>query len=287
MRGAPSAATSAELERRLERQRRLAGLRLSALGSSVLDAGDAAGFARLTRVGAQVIVAAQEASADAVAEYLVGALADNGVSGDDVRVAAEPGRLAKGQSVEGFLAQTEPAVQARVAGGSAFDEALRASMQVVLAVGASEAHRIGRDAVLSAALGDERWTRYARIAEASACQFCLMLETRGAVYLSATTAGQARRFHPHCRCRIVPVVGSQAIAQSQEAGALNWQAMRQDYYRARGGAQPQPLRQMTRAEDVAQQLRVLRRQVQDGTATAWTRQRIAVLEAEQLQTAAA
>ena len=43
------------------------------------------------------------------------------------------------------------------------------------------------------------WERWRRIPEAGACDFCLTLATRGAVYKSKMTAA-GRRYHVHCRC---------------------------------------------------------------------------------------
>ena len=39
---------------------------------------------------------------------------------------------------------------------------------------------------------------------ATTCGFCLMLASRGFVYLSEESAGEFDRFHRHCDCRIVP-----------------------------------------------------------------------------------
>lgn len=46
--------------------------------------------------------------------------------------------------------------------------------------------------------------RYARVADAKACEFCKMLSTRGFVYRTATTAGETSEYHNHCNCQIVP-----------------------------------------------------------------------------------
>jgi hypothetical protein len=62
---------------------------------------------------------------------------------------------------------------------------------------------------------------YRRVAESGACDFCKMLEGRGAVYLSAESAGQVvgqrgrargsrplgRSFHDRCRCRVEEIWG--------------------------------------------------------------------------------
>lgn len=52
-------------------------------------------------------------------------------------------------------------------------------------------------------------TRYARVPEAGACDFCLMLASRGAVYL--VNEGKRRKdsmlaYHDHCRCDGIEVV---------------------------------------------------------------------------------
>jgi len=40
-----------------------------------------------------------------------------------------------------------------------------------------------------------------RAPERGACDFCLMLATRGAVYKTQRTAGDGNKYHRHCRCR--------------------------------------------------------------------------------------
>jgi hypothetical protein len=43
-----------------------------------------------------------------------------------------------------------------------------------------------------------------RVTSANPCKFCSMLAGRGAVYLTAETAGENNRFHDHCSCVIAP-----------------------------------------------------------------------------------
>jgi hypothetical protein len=159
--------------------------------------------------------------------------------------------------------------------GDPFPLALEASKNVVVAVGASEPHRIGRDGTYESAKSDPRFTRYRRVAEPKACRFCMMLASRGAVYLSESSAGGAKKFHSHCRCHVEAVTSEAARRASRDAGAKDWAAMDQP---KSTGIRLQPV---DRAASVAQQLSVLRRQIGDGTATQWTRDRIRVLEAEQ------
>ena len=44
------------------------------------------------------------------------------------------------------------------------------------------------------------WERWRRVPEPGACDFCLMLATRGAVYASQETAGRDNDYHAHCHC---------------------------------------------------------------------------------------
>jgi hypothetical protein len=50
---------------------------------------------------------------------------------------------------------------------------------------------------------DRSGPRWARYASASACAFCAVVASRGAVYRSEDTA--AGKYHKHCRCIAVPV----------------------------------------------------------------------------------
>lgn len=60
----------------------------------------------------------------------------------------------------------------------------------------------GRDTVMQAAHKDN--AAYARVPEPGACDFCIMLASRGFVY-SQATVGDTVKFHGHCRCNAVPV----------------------------------------------------------------------------------
>lgn len=60
-----------------------------------------------------------------------------------------------------------------------------------------------RDTVADNVDKDPAKPRYARHASSNACAFCILMSTRGAVYRSAESAGQGRKYHDHCHC--VPV----------------------------------------------------------------------------------
>lgn len=68
---------------------------------------------------------------------------------------------------------------------------------------AGSTQRMIFDASRNTAIGNARaeGVRWARYASASACDFCLMLASRGAVYHSEDAALAA---HDHCKCTAVP-----------------------------------------------------------------------------------
>jgi hypothetical protein len=59
----------------------------------------------------------------------------------------------------------------------------------------------GRETVMQSAHRDN--AGYARIPEPGACNFCLMLASRGFVY-SKESAGETKKFHGNCRCVVLP-----------------------------------------------------------------------------------
>ncbi|MBV7302926.1 EndoU domain-containing protein [Corynebacterium sp. TAE3-ERU2] len=64
---------------------------------------------------------------------------------------------------------------------------------------------------------------FARVPEPGACDFCLMLASRGAVY-SADTAGmtEASRFHDHCRCIAMEVGPSAPLPRVNQELEAAW-----------------------------------------------------------------
>lgn len=62
----------------------------------------------------------------------------------------------------------------------------------------------GRDTMITSAT--RHGLRFARVPNGDTCPFCLMLASRGAVYLSEKSAGgDGRRFHGKCDCTVEPI----------------------------------------------------------------------------------
>ena len=60
---------------------------------------------------------------------------------------------------------------------------------------------------MRAADSDPKRPRWARVPHGKTCAWCLMLASRGWVYLDARSAGAARQWHADCDCQIVPAWG--------------------------------------------------------------------------------
>lgn len=64
------------------------------------------------------------------------------------------------------------------------------------------------ESVVACGMHDAKEPRFARVPTGTeTCEFCIMLASRGAVYLSARRAGMVDHFHPKCDCKIVPSWG--------------------------------------------------------------------------------
>jgi hypothetical protein len=63
----------------------------------------------------------------------------------------------------------------------------------------------GRDTITESVLGDPAKAKWARAPQGeTTCAFCLILASRGAVYLTRETAGAVNRYHNACDCQPTP-----------------------------------------------------------------------------------
>lgn len=83
-----------------------------------------------------------------------------------------------------------------------------------------EVKRAAATAVFGMGRRDRRRVRFARVPSGSeTCGFCMMLASRGFVYLTKETAGEGNHFHAHCDCRIVPDWG-RGVVEGYDPDAL-------------------------------------------------------------------
>ena len=78
----------------------------------------------------------------------------------------------------------------------------------------------GRDTISASAAKDPAKARWARVPVGDTCAFCLALASRGAVYRSAESAGQARKFHGKCDCTPSPFWGNEPYPDGYDPDAL-------------------------------------------------------------------
>jgi hypothetical protein len=80
-----------------------------------------------------------------------------------------------------------------------------------------------RETIRDSALADPASRRWVRVPRATACPFCLMLASRGAVYTSEETAsGRRGGFHDHCRCSVSVVFDDADVPEFNRALAREW-----------------------------------------------------------------
>lgn len=92
-------------------------------------------------------------------------------------------------------------LKANVGRGMGLDEASRIADQRSSAAGMRHVLEGGRETLMQTIKADPRAVRWARITSGNACDFCQMLEERGAVYKSDTVDFEA---HDHCSCSAEP-----------------------------------------------------------------------------------
>ena len=141
-------------------------------------------------------------SASLAARYVRGFRLAEGVGGD-VDVVLAPRLDAR---VETALRVTSVVAAKRAARGG---QPLELVKRKTLTIAAGSVSRLvadaGRETLHRTLDEDRKALGYERVAKATACDFCRMLAGRGAVYKTAETAGETRRYHDACGCRVVPL----------------------------------------------------------------------------------
>ncbi len=112
-----------------------------------------------------------------------------------------------------MLAATPPVEQIRAstrwAMGPLFDGARQDALSRATQVVDRLTLQAGRDTVANATRNDPAKPRYARVPQGVTCAWCLMLASRGGVYLTEATA--AAGWHSDCDCTPTPIYDGQSI----------------------------------------------------------------------------
>lgn len=80
-----------------------------------------------------------------------------------------------------------------------------------------------RQTVAQSTVRDPARPRFARKPDPDACDWCLMLSSRGAVYLSEQSAGEMNDYHDRCRCEPVPVFRDDDLPEVNRRLHDEWQ----------------------------------------------------------------
>lgn len=127
------------------------------------------------------------------------------------------------------LAPTAPhgQVQASVRAGLAPIFSLDPQWQVALSRLSGSVTRLvlqpARQTVAQSTVRDPARPGFARKPDPDACDWCLMLSSRGAVYLSEQSAGEMNDYHDRCRCEPVPVFRDDDLPEVNRRLHDEWQ----------------------------------------------------------------
>jgi hypothetical protein len=73
--------------------------------------------------------------------------------------------------------------------------------------------------------------RFARVPQGEkTCDFCIMLASRGPVYLTEESAGAFTKFHANCDCKVVPFWGTAGAGYSRRTSAMTVEGYDPDAY---------------------------------------------------------
>jgi len=142
------------------------------------------------------------------------------------------------------LDATPRVIQARINDGMDEASAITRSINHLRAIADSEPGRLVRQSVADIATrkGSTGFEGWRRVATANACEFCLMLATRGAVYTSKQTAKTVQEgkrkgmlYHDHCHCRAEAITDPGEAERLAEEGRAAYEALGSPRF-GRGGS---------------------------------------------------
>lgn len=165
----------------------------------VLNVADLAGsLPKYQAAVAALVYKYGQTSATLTARYYTAARLHAGVAGRFRPTAAQPAGISQVSDGLGWATKGLWAAQPDVPAA----KTLANGVAQKLVVGT------GRNTLIAAIGGDKQCRGWAREARPSACSFCALLSTRGAVYKSEKTASVTKdgaAYHDHCHCLPVPL----------------------------------------------------------------------------------
>ena len=176
-------------------------------------------FDRFSQAAATLIRARYGESAGLAAGYFSAFRLAEGIAGSATPVLPEPPAR---QVVQGALRSTGlvGVLNARRAGKSV----TAAAQNGLVRVSGSATSLVlagGRETLLDAVSRDRARPRWARITSDEPCEFCTMLASRGAVYVSEETGGFEA--HDHCSCMVEPAYPGAALPSTTASLRDRWE----------------------------------------------------------------
>ncbi|MBV9292640.1 MAG: hypothetical protein JO222_09335 [Frankiales bacterium] len=152
----------------------------------------------------------RKASSAVAASYIKAVRTVEGVAGGPLLLAAAapPEQLLTSLTVTSLVA-----VRTSLGAGQNIDQAMRTAFVTSSGAASRLALQAGRATVLGTVEADPRAAGWSRLPSPGACDFCLMLSDRGAVYSASTVDFAA---HDHCACTATADYGSPQLARVRE-----------------------------------------------------------------------
>jgi hypothetical protein len=178
-------------------------------------------FPAYSRTAEALIAAYRARSADLASAYYRAFREAEGVPPAPDLVVDRAPDLPRAQTTTSLLVTGPVAVKTAVRKGSTTEKAV--DLALAQTIGAVTRHVLGggRETLGRTTRRDPARPRWARVTDADPCSFCAMLASRGAVYLTAESAG-AHDWHDKCGCTAEPAFGEdyQLPGRSAEFAAL-------------------------------------------------------------------
>ena len=190
-------------------------------------------FREFLQIAATIIASGHTRSAGAALAYLDAFRRVEGASGPPPTLTLPPG-LPLEQIATSLLVVGPIAFKTALRSGKPPNEALQLALSQTLGAGTRLALAGGRETITTAHTVDTSLVAYARVTDGNPCAFCAMLASRGAVYVTETSAG----FQPHdaCHCQPEPVYDNGNGAYQNPGRADEYRAFYNDVTSGKSGA---------------------------------------------------